>query len=106
MQTHWEKHANAVKTRAAGELPPVIEKKWVRMAEFYLRKRSSVGVSSIQQVLQQIMASKWGAALEANAVSDDVDPNAEAIAALEAKVDEVNQRLSGKLDEVLSLLRK
>jgi hypothetical protein len=52
------------------------------------------------------MASKWGAALEANAVSDDVDPNAKAIAALEAKVDEVNQRLSGKLDEVLSLLRK
>ena len=42
MQTHWEKHANAVKTRAAGELPPVIEKKWVRMAEFYLRKRTLV----------------------------------------------------------------
>ena len=36
-------------------------------------------------------------ALEANAASDAVDPNAEAIAALEAKVDEVDQRLSGKL---------
>ena len=48
------------------------------------------------------MAPKWGAALEANAASDDVA----AIAALEAKVDEVDQRLSGKLDEVLSLLRK
>lgn len=77
MEAHWEKHVDAVKTRAAGELPLMIEKKWVRMAEYYLWKKARVGVDSIQQ----IMAPKWEAALEANAVSDDVDPNAEASSA-------------------------